>query len=46
LGEQGFQRSPSDPNLYVKSIDSEIILLGIFVDDIIITGSEASGIER
>jgi hypothetical protein len=46
LDEQGFQWSPSDSNLYVKSIGNDIILLVIYVDDIIITGSEASAIEQ
>jgi hypothetical protein len=46
LDEQGFQRSPLDSNLYVKSIGNDIILLVIYVYDIIITGSEASVIEQ
>eukprot|EP01018_Ginkgo_biloba_P028622 Gb_03615 [translate_table: standard] len=44
LGEQGFQKSPRS-QLYVKSSGGRIILLVIYVDDIIITGSETKGIE-
>jgi hypothetical protein len=40
LVQQGFQRSPSNSNLYVKRVGNEIILLVVYVDDIIITGSE------
>lgn len=43
---QGFQRSPSDANLYVKNIGSDIILLVIYVDDIIITGNRLHLIEH
>lgn len=46
LDQQRFQLSPSDPILYVKSIGNEIIILVIYVDDIIITGSEAHLIEE
>ena len=44
LVQQGFQRSPSDSNLYVKRVGNEIILLVVYVDDIIITGSEEDAI--
>ena len=44
LDEQGFQRSPSDSNMYVKRVGNNIIILVIYVDDIIITGSQASAI--
>ena len=46
LSDQGFKRSSSDSNLYIKTIDSDIILLVIYVDDMIITGSSASLIQR
>jgi hypothetical protein len=46
LDEQGFQQSPSNSNLYIKSVGNDIILLVIYVDDIIIIGSEASVIEQ
>jgi len=44
LDEQGFQQSPSYSNMYVKRVGNDVILLVIYVDDIIITGSEASAI--
>lgn len=49
LADQGFQRSPPDSNLYVKTTSRDIILLVIYVDNLIITGSSASliqGIEQ
>jgi len=46
MDEKGFQQSPSTSNLYVKSIGNDIILLVIYVDDIIIMGSEASAIQH
>ena len=42
LSDQGFKRSSSYSNLYIKTIDSDIILLVIYVDDLIITGSSTS----
>jgi hypothetical protein len=46
LDGQGFQQSPSNSNLYVISVGNDIILLVIYVDNTIITGSEASAIEQ
>ena len=46
LDEQGFQRSPSDSNMYVKRVGNNIIILVIYFDDIIIIGSEASAITQ
>ena len=40
LDEQGFQHSPLDSNMYVKIVRNDIILLVIYVDDNINTGSE------
>ena len=42
LVERGFWWSPSYASLYAKSSGTDIILLVIYVDDIIIIGSEAS----
>jgi hypothetical protein len=44
LVQQRFQQSPSDSNLYVKRVGNDIILLVVYVDDIIITGSEEDAI--
>ncbi|XP_021808696.1 uncharacterized protein LOC110752368 [Prunus avium] len=35
----GFQASQSDPSLFVKHSDSEVVILLLYVDDIILTGS-------
>eukprot|EP00253_Pinus_taeda_P023816 PITA_23816 len=43
---QDFQRSLSNPNLYVKSVGNDIILLVIYVDDIIITSNGAQLLEQ
>ena len=45
LSDQGFKRSSSDSNLYIKTTDNDIILLVIYVDDLIIIGSSTSLIQ-
>lgn len=45
LSDQNFKRSSSDSNLYIKTTDSDIILLVIYVNDLIITSSSASLIQ-
>ena len=45
LSDQGFKRSSSDSNLYIKTIDSDIILLVIYVNDLIINDNSASLIQ-
>ncbi|CAL2255133.1 unnamed protein product [Prunus armeniaca] len=35
----GFQRSPSEATFYVKSTESGILIISLYVDDIIYTGS-------
>ena len=42
LSDQGFNRSSSDSYLFIKTTDSDIILLVIYMDDMILTGSIAS----
>eukprot|EP00253_Pinus_taeda_P009300 PITA_09300 len=39
LTDHGFQRSPSDANLYIKQIGDDILFVVVYVDDLIITGS-------
>ena len=39
LTDHGFQRSPSDANLYIKHIGDDILFVVVYVDDLIITGS-------
>eukprot|EP00253_Pinus_taeda_P023353 PITA_23353 len=41
LTDHGFQRSPSDANLYIKHTGDDILFLVVYVDDLIITGSSA-----
>jgi hypothetical protein len=39
LKSRSFKRSDSDPNLYIKEKGEEIIIMVVYVDDLIITGS-------
>ena len=39
LTDHGFQRSPSDANLYIKHTGDDILFVVVYVDDLIITGS-------
>ena len=41
LTDHGFQRSPSDANLYIKHTGDDILFMIVYVDDLIITGSLA-----
>eukprot|EP00253_Pinus_taeda_P004507 PITA_04507 len=41
LTDHGFQRSPSDANMYIKHIGDDILFVVVYVDDLIITGSSA-----
>ncbi|KAL6278174.1 hypothetical protein ACE6H2_021775 [Prunus campanulata] len=42
----GFQHTYSDSSLFVKQVDSGIVILLVYVDDIIITGSALSEIHK
>ena len=37
---RGFKRCISDPNLYVKHVDYNIIVIVLYLDGLIITGSQ------
>jgi hypothetical protein len=37
----GFSRCHSDPNVYTKKVGSHLIILFLYVDDLIITGSDS-----
>ena len=39
LTDHGFQRSPSDSNLYIKHVGDDVLFIVVYVDDLIITGS-------
>jgi hypothetical protein len=40
LLDTGFSRCHSDPNVYTKKVGSHIIILVLYVDDLILTGSD------
>eukprot|EP00253_Pinus_taeda_P033526 PITA_33526 len=49
LIDHGFQRSPSDVNLYIKHTGGDLLFVVVYVDDLIITGSSThliNGIKR
>lgn len=41
-----FQRSASDPNLYIKKKDGDLVILVIYVDDLVITGNSLKLIDE
>ena len=42
----GFIKSNHEPSLYLKQSDSNIIIVGVDVDDLIVTGSSSAGIQN
>ena len=40
LTSMGFTKSKVDPNLYLKVMDDEPIILLLYVDDLFLTGNE------
>ena len=42
----GFTKSNYEPSLYLKQSDSNTIIVGVYVDDLIVTGSSSAGIEK
>ena len=46
LNSIGFKRSASDQAMYISSIKEHRLLVGVYVDDLIITGSSAKEIEN
>jgi hypothetical protein len=42
----GFQRSPSESTLYVKKIEGDVLIVSLYVDDLLVTGSNLQQIER
>ena len=42
----GFKRCISDPNLYVKKIGDDILIIVLYVDDLIITGNQLISIQK
>eukprot|EP01018_Ginkgo_biloba_P024032 Gb_18989 [translate_table: standard] len=45
LRGSGFQRSASDPNLYIKK-DGDLVILVVYVDDLVITGNSLKLIDE
>jgi hypothetical protein len=46
LVSEGMVRSPSDPCVYTKVTPDGIVIIGAYVDDLIFTGSDSSGVEH
>ena len=46
LPAMGFKSSASDSSLFVKQCENDIVILLLYVDDIIITGSNPSKVQR
>eukprot|EP01018_Ginkgo_biloba_P007448 Gb_23452 [translate_table: standard] len=46
LRGSGFQRSASDPNLYIKKKDGDLVILVVYVDDLVITGNSLKLIDE
>ena len=44
IGELGFKTSRSDPCLYIKRIGSTIMLIALYVDDLLLAGSDIDAI--
>ena len=40
LTSRGFTKSKDDPNLYMKIMDDEPVILLVYVDDLFLTGNE------
>ena len=46
LISHGFIKSHHEPSLYLKKSDSNTIIVGVYVDDLIVTGSSSARIEK
>ena len=44
MKEMGFNQSSSDPCIYVRVLEGDIFIIGIYVDDIIMAGENDSKI--
>ena len=45
LTSLGFTKSKADPNLYLKVMDDELVILLIYVDDLFLSGNEKHIVE-
>ena len=46
LVQHGFVRNPYDPNLYLKKQGGEMVIVVVYVDDLVITGSSVKMIDE
>ena len=46
LISHGFERNPYDPNLYLKKQGGEMVIVVVYVDDLVITGSSVKMIDE
>ena len=44
--KNGFKRCRSDPNMYVKIFDGDVLIVVLYVDDLILTGNHLSLIKE
>jgi hypothetical protein len=42
----GFARSPSDPSIYTRKIGQSQLIVGVYVDDLVITGADSGEIGK
>ena len=45
LSSMGFTKSKADPNLYLKVVEDELVILLLYVDDLSLTGNEKQVME-
>ncbi|KAL8145519.1 hypothetical protein AgCh_003617 [Apium graveolens] len=45
LKELGFVRCPYEHAVYTKSADNEVLIVGVYVDDLLVTGTQVSSIQ-
>ena len=45
LSIMGFTKSKDDPNLYLKVVEDELVILLLYVDDLSLTGNEKQVME-
>ena len=46
LISSGFQKSLSEATLYVKKINNDVLIISLYVDDLIVTGSNIQQVEE
>jgi hypothetical protein len=46
LIELGFTRSPSEPSIYTRKIGQNQLIVGVYIDDLVITGVDSVDIRK